>query len=369
MIRVLHSVSNMDRAGIETMLMNYYRHMDHEKIQFDFLCNKSKLGAYDEEIKKLGGEIYITPGLNPVKFFKYQKYMKNLFDKNKGLKILEAHNGALGVYSLYAAKKNNIPYRIFHAHGASITFDIKWPLKMLCKTQILNVCNINFTCGVEAARCYFGNKNVSQNNYVLVRNAIDIGKFTYQELTRNKLRQQYNLEDNILIGHVGRFMKQKNHNFLIDIFQQIHRLEPKARLVLLGDGELEEQIKDKLKNKNLLEYTLLLGNVANVNEWYQAFDAFVLPSIWEGLPVVGIEAQTASLPCFFSSEVTTEVDVSGTSVFLPLDKPLDWAEKILDKTKNISRIDMTNIVTKSGYNIKHEAKMLQEYYLNLLGEN
>ena len=130
MIRVLHSVSNMDRAGIETMLMNYYRHMDHEKVQFDFLCNKTKPGAYDEEIKQMGGHIFHTPGLNPAKYPHYLKYMKKLFGKYSQYKIVEAHNGALGVYALYAAKKNKIPVRIFHAHGASITKDWKWPIKI-----------------------------------------------------------------------------------------------------------------------------------------------------------------------------------------------------------------------------------------------
>ena len=141
MIRILHSVSNMDRAGIETMLMNYYRHIDRNKIQFDFLCNKKKPGAYDKEIEEMGGKIFHTPGLNPIKYPKYLNYMKKLFCRYPEYKIVEAHNGALGVYALYAAKKSYIPHRIFHAHGASITKDWKFPIKLVCKKLLPNSMN------------------------------------------------------------------------------------------------------------------------------------------------------------------------------------------------------------------------------------
>ena len=156
MIRILHSVSNMDRAGIETMLMNYYRYMDKSKVQFDFLCNKKKTGAYDDEIKSMGGRIYHTPGLNPAKYPVYLKYMRELFQEHPEYKIVEAHNGALGVYALHAAKVSKIPVRIFHAHGASITKDWKLPIKLVCKACLPTNMTHHFSCGVEAAKCYFG---------------------------------------------------------------------------------------------------------------------------------------------------------------------------------------------------------------------
>ena len=156
MIRVLHSVSNMDRAGIETMLMNYYRNLNRSEIQFDFLCNKGKPGAYDDEIMAMGGRIYRTPGLNPLKYPRYLKYMKTLFQENPEYQIVEAHNGALGVYALYAAKRNNIPVRIFHAHGASIARDWKMPLKLFCKMLLPLNMNQQFTCGIAAGYCYLG---------------------------------------------------------------------------------------------------------------------------------------------------------------------------------------------------------------------
>ena len=168
MIRILHSVSNMDRAGIETMLMNYYRYMDKSKVQFDFLCNKKKPGAYDDEIKSMGGRIYHTPGLNPAKYPVYLKYMRELFQEHPEYKIVEAHNGALGVYALHAAKVSKIPVRIFHAHGASITKDWKLPIKLVCKACLPTNMTHHFSCGVEAAKCYFGQKVIFPSDLLAI---------------------------------------------------------------------------------------------------------------------------------------------------------------------------------------------------------
>lgn len=369
MIRILHSVSNMDRAGIETMLMNYYRHIDRSRVQFDFLCNKSKPGAYDEEILAMGGRIYRTPGLNPINFLKYLKYMKELFGNHREYKIIHVHNGALGVYALYSAKRNNVPLRIFHAHGARITFDLKWPLKMFCKLRLLNNCNHNWSCGVEAAKCYFGDKIVESSNYLLVRNAIEIERFLYSETIRSEMRRKHKLEDKIVIGHVGRFMTQKNHTFLIDLFKEIHIKEPLAVLVFLGDGELQNEIEKKVDKAGLKNYVYFMGNVKNVNEWYQAFDAFVLPSIWEGLPVVGVEAQAASLPCFFSTNITKEISITNNSSFISLKEPIAvWVKQILSKVESNIRCDVTKQIASAGYDIRLESKKLQDKYENFVRE-
>lgn len=366
MIRILHSVSNMDRAGIETMLMNYYRHIDRTKVQFDFLCNKKKKGAYDEEILQMGGKIYRTPGLNPIKFPLYIKYMKNLFKNHPEYKIIHAHNGALGVYALNGAKRSKVPVRIFHAHGASITKDLKLPLKLFCKSRLPYNCNLNFSCGEMAARCYFGNKVVDNGDYTLIHNAIDVDKFVFNSDTRDKLRKENNLEDKFVIGHIGRFMKQKNHSFLIDVFNEIHKIKPNACLVLLGDGELMDEAKNKVEELGLSDCVKFMGNLSNANMWYQAFDVFVLPSIWEGLPVVGVEAQAAGLKCFFSDSVTKEIKLIDGSEFLPLEKGAKyWADSIA-KSQDYERKDTSAIITNAGYNIKIEAKKLEETYERLV---
>lgn len=343
--------------------------IEKSKVQFDFLCNKKKPGAYDDEIKSMGGRIYHTPGLNPAKYPVYLKYMRELFQEHPEYKIVEAHNGALGVYALHAAKVSKIPVRIFHAHGASITKDWKLTIKLVCKACLPTNMTHHFSCGVEAAKCYFGQKVVDENDYVLIPNAIDVERFIYNPEIRNKIRKENDLENKHVVGHVGRFMAQKNHTFLVDIFAEVLKIDSQAHLVLLGDGELMDEIKRKAADLGISEHVTFVGNVGNANEWYQAFDCFVLPSIWEGLPVVGVEAQAADLPCVFSSAITREIGLSQHAKFVPLTESVSvWAKTLSDALQQNERNDNTKLITEHHYNIAFEAKNLQERYLQLAGE-
>lgn len=369
MLRVLHSVSNMDRAGIETMLMNYYRHIDRTKIQFDFLCNKTKPGAYDEEIKKLGGRIFHSPGLNPLKFFEYKKFMINLFDENPEIKIMHSHNGELAYQSLYGAYKYGIKTRICHAHNTKIEPNLKKPLKLLYKTQLKKVANNYWGCGVDAVRFYFGNKIVEDNKYMVLHNAIEVDKFIYNENVRNRLKKGMNLNDKFVIGHVGRFMEQKNHDYILEIFKEVLKEEPNAVLLLMGDGELEEIIKRKAKQLNIYESIKFMGNVNNVNELYQVMDVFILPSLFEGLPVVGIEAQAAGLRCIFSDKVTRETEITDNVYYLGIEKNnlKEWKEKIL-ANRTYDRKNQKEKIVRAGYSIEDEAVKLVDKYIEFVNK-
>ena len=369
MLRVLHSVSNMDRAGIETMLMNYYRHIDRTRIQFDFLCNKTKPGDYDDEIESLGGNIYHSPGLNPLKFFKYKKFMLKLFKENQDIKIMHSHNGELAYKSLYGAYKYGIKTRICHAHNTKIEPNLKKPLKLLYKTQLKKVANYYWGCGTDAVRFYFGDKVVQDNNYMILHNAIEVDRFIYNESVRNKIRSELNLEGKFVIGHVGRFMEQKNHEFILDLFKVLVNKEPNAILLLMGDGELEDKMKQKAKNLGISNNVRFLGNINNVNEMYQVMDVFILPSFFEGLPVVGIEAQAAGLKCILSDTITKEVAITDNVKFLNLnsDSLKKWVDEIINAS-DYNRKNMKQDIINAGYSIRDEAKKLQEIYLEM-GEN
>ncbi|WP_026659665.1 glycosyltransferase family 1 protein [Butyrivibrio sp. AC2005] len=368
MIRVLHSVSNMDRAGIETMLMNYYRHIDRNKVQFDFLCNKKKAGAYDSEVESLGGRIFRSPGLNPIKIPVYMKYMKNLFKEHPEYTIVEAHNGAFGVYALHGAKISGIPTRIFHAHGAAITKDWKLPLKKICMMFLPINMTHHYTCGIAAAKCYFGNEIVEKGDYEFIPNAIEVERFIFDKNIRDRIRKENGLEDKHVLGHVGRFMAQKNHAFILDVFAELVKKDDNAVLVLLGDGELMDTIKSKAAALGVDEKVIFVGNVGNANEWYQAFDSFILPSVWEGLPVVGVEAQASDLPCIFSDAITREIGFSDEAKFISTNASLDvWTNAIMQAFKKTERIDKTDLIRNNNYDIKTEAIKLQERYLRLAG--
>lgn len=362
MIRVLHSVSNMDRAGIETMIMNYYRHIDRNKVQFDFLCNKQKPGAYDDEILKMGGRIFHSPGLNPLKWKQYEESVIDILNNNKDIKIVHSHNGAFSLQAQIAAKKQGIKNRIVHVHGTKIDFNLKLPLKMLYKTKLKKYANNYWGCGTEAVKYYFGQETINSNNYLVIRNAIDEDRFIYNETKRNEIRSKYNLDSKFVIGNVARFMKQKNHTFTLDLFKEIVEKEPNAVLVLLGDGELLDEMKNKAKSLNIENSVMFLGNVNNVNEMYQAMDLFLLPSLFEGLPVVGIEAQAAGLKCVMSDTVTNEVAITENVQFIGLNRPInEWVDAIL-KNRQYERKNMKDDIINAGYSIKEEAKKLQEIY-------
>lgn len=367
MIRILHSVSNMDRGGIETMLMNYYRHIDRNRVQFDFICNKQKPGAYDDEVIALGGRLFHSPGLHPLRYPQYITFFKELVRQHPEYKVLEVHNGALGAYALNSGKRAGIPVRIYHAHGQGLNLDYKIALKWMCKKMLRFNMTHHFTCGLKAGEYYFGKRVMEQGNYVFVHNAIDVDRFVYNETLRNSLRKEYGLENAHVVGHVGRFMHQKNHTFLMEVFAEIAKRDDKAVLVLLGDGELQDKMQSKAESLGVGNRVHMMGNVGNANEWYQAFDLFILPSHWEGLPVVGVEAQAAGLPCLFSSSITSEIKMTDKAQFLDLQSGAKhWAEISVSLLNQIPvRDNMREAIASKGYDIHVEAKKLEELYLRI----
>ncbi|MBQ3789953.1 MAG: glycosyltransferase family 1 protein [Lachnospiraceae bacterium] len=365
MIRVLQSVSNMARAGIETMLMNYYRHIDRERIQFDFIANKPLPGEYDEEIRVMGGRIFVGPGLRPDCFSTYQLFMEGIIEQNPDIKIVHGHNEAMAYYALYGAQKAGVKVRIAHAHNTKIGFDYKYPVKILCKQLLPGAATDYWACGRDAGIYYFGKKRWEKRGEI-IHNAINLDRFRFDPEVRERVRREHGLEDCYLVGHVGRFAKQKNHPQLLDIFGEVARADDKARLILIGVGGTEAAMRRKAVQMGLGEKVLFLGQMANVNDWYQAFDCFVLPSLFEGLPVTGIEAQTAGLPCLFSDRVTDEVLLTPEAIRLSIkDNNEEWASRILSLRGEHDRTSGIEMVRDAGYDIRQEAGKLQNRYIEM----
>lgn len=366
MIRILQSVSNMDRAGLETMLMNYYRHIDRTKVQFDFIVNKPKPGNYDNEIREMGGRIFLSPGLSPLKYPKYLKFVREIVKKDDRIKIVHAHNEAMGFYALSGAKKAGVKVRIAHAHNTQIIRDYKWPLKMVCKRLLPMAATDIWGCGRDAGIYYFGKKRWAERG-VIIRNAIETQRFAFDSSVRDKMRAEHGLKGKTILGHVGRFNLQKNHDRLLDIFASYQKKTPESVLVLVGEGELEAEVREKAEKLGLADKVMFAGLQKNVNEWYQMMDVFLLPSLFEGLPVVGVEAQASGLPCVFSDRVTDEVALSEQVIRLPLEESNEkWAEAIEELVKNKKdRKQGEELVRQAGYDIDIEAERLQNLYLSM----
>lgn len=360
MIRILQCVNDMHRAGLETMLMNYYRNIDRTKIQFDFLTHRPYKSDYDDEILSLGGKVYYAPRLYPQNYPKYFKWMKQFFKEHPEYKIVHSHIDAMSYLPLKVAKKAGVPVRIAHSHNTSIDKDFKYILKQYFRARINSVATDFCTCGEEAGKFLFGNVEST-----LIPNAIDISKFLYNPIIREKKRNELGIKKEYVIGHVGRLSYQKNHKFLIQIFNKFLKRYEDTILLLVGVGEKEEEIKKQVSELGLEQKVKFLGNRNDVNELYQAMDIFVMPSFFEGVPVVGVEAQFADLPCVFSDKVPKEVKFHSKTQFVPLNAPIQQWVDVIGKYRNMERKPMTDELEKSPYNIKTAHSILENYYLNL----
>lgn len=362
MIRILQSVSNMDRGGIETMLMNFYRNVDRDVVQFDFLANKPAPGDYDEEIRSLGGNIYVSPGF--MSYRKYLAYMTDLFRQHPEYRIIHTHNGSLMLYALQSAKQNHIPVRIAHAHATAVPFGLKNELKKLMRPIIKYAATDYWGCSDAAGRFYFSEKRWN-DRHELIHNAINVDDFAFDETARAAIRGQYGFGDKLVLGHIGRLTPQKNQKMILDVFAELHKLNANTHLVMVGTGELESSLKQHTAALGIADAVTYTGVQTNVNEWYSTFDVFIMTSINEGLPVVAVEAQAADLPCMLSSSITPEVKVTDNVRFLDIhSEPLVWAKAILDcppKERGSRAADLQ----RAGYDIRSEAKRMQSLYLEL----
>ncbi len=365
MIRILQTVSNMDRGGIETMLMNFYRHMDRDLVQFDFLQNKPNPGDYDEEIRALGGRLFVSPGYRSYK--NYMAYMTKLFSEHPEYQILHTHNGALMIYALHCAKKNGIPVRIAHAHSTSVPMGWKNEFKKLMRPMIKYEATDYWGCSNAAGKFYFSEKRWNAS-HELIHNAINLSDFTYNEEARASLRRQYGLGDRFVIGHVGRLSAVKNQKMALEVFAELYKRNQNTQLVIVGTGELENALKQRAKELGIAERVTFTGVQSNVNEWYSVFDVFMMNSFYEGLPVVAVEAQAADLPCVLSDAITPEVKVTDNVQFLNIrDGAAVWADKIL-KLPRAPRRSRAAELQAAGYDIALEAKKMQDLYLKLYEE-
>lgn len=369
-IRVLHVIGIMNRGGAETMIMNLYRHIDRSKVQFDFVENSREPAAFDEEILSLGGRIYRCPHYNGKNHFTYVKWWNDFFKAHpKEYPIVHGHLGSTASIYLSVAKKYGA-YAIAHSHNSGADRGVKTLLYKVMSYNTRNVADYFFACSTPAGIDRFGNKIVRGGHYSLLNNAIETDTFVYGDSVRKGVRRQLGFADELVIGHVGRFNPQKNHPFLMDIFAALLKKESNAVLLLVGGGEGMSQIRKKAQKLGIAEHVHFLGVRSDVADLMQAMDVFVFPSLYEGLPVTMVEAQTAGLPCIISDKVPSEcilteglVDIMTLSA-----SPEAWAEKILAK-RAIPRTDRRAEIVAHGFDITTEAVKLQEFYLKAYEQN
>lgn len=367
-VRVLHNIVLMDTGGIETLVMNLYKHIDRERLQFDFLVHRPQEGYYEKQIRDFGGKVYRTCPFNPLHQREFKKECMEVFANHPEYKVFHAHQ-ELNLWTLDYAHQAGIPTRIAHSHNAKTVVNLKYFFFLYEKMFIKKHCTDMFMCSPPAGKWAFGKKAVADGRVRFVKGIIETERFKFDEQVRREVREELGIGDKIVIGHIGRFMQQKNHMFLLDIFSEIHKKNPNTVLVLCGNGRLEDDIKKKTKELGLENDIIYTGVVGGVNvqtcRLYQAFDLYLFPSLWEGLPLTGIEAQTSGLPVLMSDVIAPETIVTDNVTRFSLNQSAEaWADKALEILTAFDRHDCQPQVKKAGFDVRDTASWLQEFYID-----
>lgn len=365
-IKIAQIMGKWIGGGVESVIMNYFENMDRTKFQFDFICDEDSTNIPYEKIKKLGGKIIIVPPYQHI--FKYISTLKKIFKKNN-YQIVHSNINTISVFPLYAAKKTGIPIRIAHSHSSSNKVEWKKNLiKNILRIFSKKYANVYFACSESAGRYLFGNKTYENGKVTIINNAIDIEKFKFDLKKEKEIKDKNDIEDSaFVIGHIGRFVAQKNHSFLIDVFNEVHKIDREAILLLIGQGPLQSKIKRKVTDLKLEENVKFLGQISNISDYYNAMSTFVLPSIYEGLGMVLIEAQENKLPCIASTEVPIEASISNQVEYIDIEKGAEyWAQEILKK--NRENIKYKYNENRKKYNIKNASKRLEKEYIKELNK-
>ena len=364
MIRVCQVVGNMNGGGVEAVVMNYYRHIDRTKVQFDFIVTENSTIVPREEMEFLGGRVFMVPAYT--KLPQFQNACYELFREHQEWKIVHAHMNALNVFHLKEAKRANVPVRISHSHSTAGKGET---VKNVAKTILRPFANVypteRFACGQYAGEWLFGKKT----SFTLMRNAVDLKSFAFSDDKRIEARAEFGAnDDTFVVGHLGRFMEQKNHAFLLTIFAELLKEKPNSLLVLAGSGPLFNEIQMRARELGIAHQVLFLGQRADADKLYCGFDVFCLPSLYEGLPVVGIEAQASGLPFVISDQVTDEIIITSRTKRLRLiDGASAWAHQLaeMDDGRRILPLSEDDRDALSDYDVELQGKWLTSKYLGL----
>ncbi|MBM7689341.1 glycosyltransferase [Enterococcus ureilyticus] len=366
-IRVAMIMGKMIGGGIEAVVMNYYRHLDHSKIQFDFIIDNDSTIVPRKEIQQFGGRIIeISPYQS---ILNYSKDLEKLFRKEK-YTIVHSHINSLSVFPLRIAKKCGIPIRIAHNHSTAAPGEIKKNILKYTLRLFSTVYPTHYAAPTLYAGQWLFGKKIANNQLEIINNAIDLQHFAYDVETRNKFREQFGYSENeFVVGNIGRFVWQKNQLFIIELFNELLKQRKEARLLLVGEGPLKEVLEKKISELGIADEVTFVSNTKNVNVYYQIMDIFLFPSNYEGLGMVAVEAQVAGLPVIASEKVPVDAKISNNywQINLSAGKKA-WLE-CLKLVKVDNRESYINDAEKKGYNINNATPKLMNYYRHLFEEN
>ena len=368
MIKVAYIFGSIHPGGKKNLALEYCRHMDSSKVRVDWICDADSTAIPTEEIEAWGGKVHIvTP---------YKNILKNMSDIRKVFRkekydVLHVWLSTMNLFSLIVAKQEGIKVRISESISMANKHEKKVLLKYALKPFSSIGANYYMACGVDCGVFQFGQKAYDEGKVAIFKTVINTEDNAYEPELRAVTRKKFGWEDSIVYGFIGRFMVQKNPLFIVDIFNEIQKIQPNAKLALIGFGGLEEKMMERIAHYGLSDKAINYGKREDIKQFYNAFDAFLLPSIYEGLPVVGVEAQSCGLPIFFSTEITPEAKGCDMAQFISLkESAAEWAKKIATIVEqNIPvRRSYVEEMKAAGFDSKSEAQRLQDYYYKAIEE-
>lgn len=368
MKRVLQVMGSLNRGGLETFVMNMYRSIDRNEIQFDFLLTQLSGGDYAEEAKSLGANIYTVPARN--KSYKAYKRALDIFfcEHHDYIAVHEHISSLTSIDPIYYAKKYGIPVRIIHSHSSAIQKSVRFHwihtiLHYMNKPKVHSWATHYLGCSDKALDWMYNYTGV-HSKAIMINNGIDCQQFAFNRSVRIDVRKEFNIgENDFVIGHVGHFIPLKNQTFLIDILNEMHKIIPLAKLLLIGKGETFYKIKTKAQSKGLLDSVIFTGVRSDVARLMQAMDIFVMPSWFEGLPVSLIEAQAAGLPIVASATISHDSDITGTILFKSIKEPaVEWSKCIFEWKEKLGRPNNIEKIKKAGFDSKTTIQKLVKIY-------
>ncbi|WP_031492711.1 glycosyltransferase [Succinivibrio dextrinosolvens] len=365
MERIAVLIGNMHSGGKTNLVLEYYRHIDRSLVQFDFICNEGSNSTHKEEIENLGGRVFIIP--------KYTNIISHIISiaklcRHNKYKIAHSYNGTMNLFDLFAAWLGKVPIRINESISMAHKSEKKTIVKYLLKPFSRCFSTHFMANGVECGKWQFGEPLYNKGKVTIFSSVINSDFNRFDPVLREKTRKEYLLDNCFVVGHIGRLEPQKNTLFLIDIFNEISKLKDDAKLLIIGDGKLKYEMLSKIKSCGLDDKVLYLGRREDIQQFYNAMDCFLLPSLYEGFPITALEAQCCGLPTIFSDTIPIEsspCDDLGCFINLE-DSAQKWANKVIEFCFEKKRIDHSLEIKHKGFDSRSESDRLCLYYQNVI---
>ena len=362
-IRIVHNIASLHFGGSQAFVMNIYNNIDRKKVQFDFVVIPEERKDLYELIESMGGHIFVCPRYNGKNHFSYCKWWNDFFMEHPEYHVIHGHVRSTAAIYLNIAKKHGL-ITIAHSHSTSNGNGIAAIAKNILQFPIRNIADYLFACSDKAGIWLYGKKAVQKQNYKMIPNGVDLERFAFNETTREEMRRKLGIgKQTFVVGHIGRFTEPKNHKYLIELFSILKRTNPDCCLLMVGSGELFNDMRTYCEKLNIMDSVIMPGSRADTENFYQVMDVFVFPSLWEGLGIVAIEAQANGLPCLVSENIPQEAIIAENVLQINLNSMQGWIVALenlqVGKRQPISK-------TLQQYDIHVVTKYLENFYLNLL---